>query len=79
MQREVDHFRVQELSGTAWAFAALLLHNEPVMRVIAGRLVEISEQFDAQALSNTAWSFAKVQLLDTPLFGVIAQQVESLR
>ncbi|CAE7947721.1 unnamed protein product [Symbiodinium sp. KB8] len=70
VQREVDSFRVQDHDDRARA-RENHVYSEAAMRVVAGRLVEISEQFDAQASSNAAWCFAKVQLLGTASFGVI--------
>jgi len=57
-QRPSD-FKPQELSNTAWAFAATCQLEEHLLAVLAMAALQSLCESNAQSLANIAWAFAR--------------------
>lgn len=51
----------QDLSNTAWAFAALLIQSHmPLMQAISSAAINIISSFVPQHFSSTLWAFSSL-------------------
>lgn len=74
MRAKVEDFQPQNLSNTAWAFAALSILTETFMDSIAVVAMRRIDLFDAQALTNTAWAYAKIEYIPPWMLDVLMEQ-----
>jgi hypothetical protein len=69
-----DCSHCQDLALTAWAFAALGIHDWPLMAALAAQSIPKMHEFGPQNLSNTSWALANLQFIDMPLLDSLASQ-----
>ena len=76
----LTYCRVQDISNTLWAFAALKHHpGQDLMSRAATQAILTIQRFKPQELANTLWSFATLehdpstQLLDAMAIQIIAK------
>lgn len=72
----------QSLANTAWAYAVLDLHDEPLLHAIASESIAKISDFDTMELANIAWSYARLPYKDPELldvtFGLIMGRVDEV-
>jgi len=68
------YWDVQELVNTAWAFAKIGFHNQPLMEEAAVAAASRLHQYVARDLANTAWAFATLVIVNRPLLSAIAAE-----
>ena len=75
-RRRLGDFKEQELSNTAWAFAAAGFKAPALFDIISAEVLRRGlGDFKEQELSNTAWAFAKVGREAPDLFDNISAEV----
>ena len=75
-RRRLGDFKEQELSNTAWAFAAAGFKAPALFDIISAEVLRRGlDDFNEQNLSNTAWAFAKVGREAPALFDIISAEV----
>lgn len=48
----------QDLSLTAWAYAALSEYHEPLLHAISSQAIKTLTEYKSNEISNTVWAFS---------------------
>jgi len=65
-------YNSQGIGNTAWSFAVLAFHDEPLLQALSAEALKRLSAFEVQNLANTAWACAKLSYLDAPLREALA-------
>ncbi|CAE7854229.1 unnamed protein product, partial [Symbiodinium microadriaticum] len=62
VRSKIEVFEPQNLSNTAWAFAALRIEDAELMHILAGKIFQKIRLCSCRDLASISWSFARLHL-----------------
>ena len=74
--RHLELYSQQHVSNIAWAFAKLLVHEEPLMLALSLKIGRELPSAQPQTLSSMAWCLARLQMRDRSFLDRIARAAQ---
>ena len=72
----LEDYSQQHVSNIAWAFAKLLVHEQPLLMALASKIGRELSSAQPQTLSSMAWCLARLQIRDRSFLDGVARAAQ---